>query len=77
MIYPMIWRYLILMLIKNWNGTISGLADEARFECKQGEFNTFKSAYEWYANNYTVNGKNISPEQLRNNYNKAKSTGKI
>ena len=62
---------------KDWDGTIYGLADEMRHLKDINNFQTYREAYQWCEENYTVNGKPISWKQLENNYDKAKSIGKV
>ena len=62
---------------KDWDGTIYGLADEMRHLKDINNFQTYREAYQWCEENYTVNGKPITWKQLEKNYDKAKSIGKV
>jgi hypothetical protein len=62
---------------KDWNGTIYGLADEMRYFKDNNKFQTYREAYQWCEENYTVNGKPITWKQLEKNYDKAKYIGKV
>ena len=41
------------------------------------KFQTYREAYQWCEENYTVNGKPITWKQLEKNYDTAKYIGKV
>lgn len=62
---------------EDFYGTIWALADEMRFRKKQGEFETFAEAYRYAEKYITLNGNPITAKQLKNNYDKTKSSSNL
>ena len=53
------------------------LADDLRFKKDNGEFSTYEEAYAYGAANYTHNGATIKARSLRNEWQKARSAGRV
>ena len=59
------------------NRTFWALADDMRERKKNGEFETYKQAYQYAERHYTIKGKTVTVKQLESNYYKAKSSGYV
>ena len=62
---------------EDWNGAFWSLADELRNRKEDGEFESYDEAYQFGADHYTKDGQPFEANQLKNNYHKAKSEGRV
>ena len=59
------------------NNALYAIADDMRERKNDGEFDTYREAYEWAANNIVKEGIHITAIKLEKAYHKAKSEGKV
>ena len=59
------------------NDALWAIADDMRARKDDGEFDTYRQAYEWAANNIYKEGVQITAIKLEKVYHKAKSEGKV
>ena len=59
------------------NNALWAIADDMRDRKEDGEFDTYREAYEWAANNMVKKGVHITAIKLEKAYHKAKSEGKV
>ena len=62
---------------EDWNGAFWSLADELRSRKADGEFQSYEEAYQFGSEHYTKEGNEVTPLQLKRNYHKAKSEGRV
>ncbi|MDC0145662.1 hypothetical protein OAI93_03615, partial [bacterium] len=62
---------------EDWNGAFWSLADELRNRKEDGEFESYDEAYQFGADHYTKDGHPFEANQLKRNYHKAKSEGRV
>ena len=67
------------MTVEKTNETdaLWSIADDLREKVNKCEFPTYRDAYKWWCKHHTHKGKNVTWESLENEYNKAKSAGKV
>ena len=61
----------------NETDSLWSIADDLRHRKKQHDFPTYRDAYKWWCKYYTHKGKDVTWESLENEYNKAKSAGRV
>ena len=61
----------------NVTDALWSIADDLRARIDKGEFPTYRDAYKWWCERHTHKGKDVTWESLENEYNKAKSAGKV
>ena len=59
------------------NNSLWAIADDMRAKKEEGEFDTYREAYEWAANNIVKQRVHITAIKLEKAYHKAKSEGKV
>ena len=59
------------------NNALWAIADDMRARKKEGEFDSYKEAYEWASENYYKDNVLITPRNLERAWHKAKSEGKV
>ena len=61
----------------NETDSLWSIADDLRDRVKKCEFPTYRDAYKCWCKHHTHKGKDVTWESLENEYNKAKSAGKV
>ena len=59
------------------NNALWAIADDMRARKREGEFDSYKEAYEWASENYYKDNVLITPRNLERAWHKAKSEGKV
>jgi len=62
---------------KSTNDALWAIADDMRARKEEGEFYTYREAYQWAADHISKKGVNITAEKLELAYHKARSEGRV